>query len=241
MNRKRGFTLIELLVVVAIIAVLVAILLPALGRAKELSRKVSCASNLQQIAKALQFYSQDYYGRYPLAWVTELWDDADQNGQRGWMEELFPYVKNRKLYMCPSFVRDADQFNYFLGTRAAFAKRRLEGYSSAQSRVPLQQGLIEYPSAYVLGGDCNRKFAIMDCDRDDYSQNCLGWTSIIGTKDTSTYWVPWHDKGLNVIFADAHVSWFRDFDGAKMTYCYDEYTTWQGAITNFLAPAVSSD
>jgi prepilin-type processing-associated H-X9-DG protein len=70
----------------------------------------------------------------------------------------------------------------------------------------------------------------MDCDRDDYTQNCLGWWSMINGQETSIYWLPWHSKGLNVIFADAHVNWFEDFDGSKMTYSYDDYTSWDEAL-----------
>jgi prepilin-type N-terminal cleavage/methylation domain-containing protein/prepilin-type processing-associated H-X9-DG protein len=59
MKKKNAFTLIELLVVVAIIAVLISMLLPALGSARESARKVVCGSNMGQVAKAIQFYAQD--------------------------------------------------------------------------------------------------------------------------------------------------------------------------------------
>jgi prepilin-type N-terminal cleavage/methylation domain-containing protein/prepilin-type processing-associated H-X9-DG protein len=57
---ETSFTLIELLVVIAIIAVLLAILLPALTRSREMARKITCMSNLQQIHAAVVMYTQDY-------------------------------------------------------------------------------------------------------------------------------------------------------------------------------------
>jgi prepilin-type N-terminal cleavage/methylation domain-containing protein/prepilin-type processing-associated H-X9-DG protein len=62
---RRGFTLVELLVVIAILAVLAALLLPALGSAKRAGRKAACLSNLRQIGLAIQNYAQDFNGRIP--------------------------------------------------------------------------------------------------------------------------------------------------------------------------------
>ncbi len=68
MKRRSGFTLIELLVVISIIALLIALLLPALARAKSLALRVQCASNLRQIGIALQEYANEYRGQYPLSY-----------------------------------------------------------------------------------------------------------------------------------------------------------------------------
>lgn len=63
--RARGFTLIELLVVVAIIALIIALILPALGRAKEQSRRTVCAANLKGIGIAINVYAEENNNRIP--------------------------------------------------------------------------------------------------------------------------------------------------------------------------------
>ena len=67
-SRRRAFTLVELLVVVGIIAVLIAMLMPALGKVRKHSREVKCAANLHTIGQALTMYTQAY-GYYPGAAV----------------------------------------------------------------------------------------------------------------------------------------------------------------------------
>jgi len=66
-NLRKGFTLIELLVVISIIALLIALLLPALARAKSLALRIQCASNMQQDGIAMQEYANEFRGVYPLS------------------------------------------------------------------------------------------------------------------------------------------------------------------------------
>ncbi|MDB5319732.1 MAG: hypothetical protein JWN40_1363 [Phycisphaerales bacterium] len=68
LNRRSGFTLVELLVVIGIIALLIAILLPALSRARENAKNAQCLSNLRQLGTVYQFYANDYKDQIPIGY-----------------------------------------------------------------------------------------------------------------------------------------------------------------------------
>ena len=80
--RRPGFTLMELLVVIAIIAILAALLLPALGKAKASAQRIACVNNLKQTGLALHMWGEDHTGRFP--WRTLASDDGTQSLPEAW-------------------------------------------------------------------------------------------------------------------------------------------------------------
>lgn len=107
LRRREAFTLIELLVVIGVIAILAAILLPALDSAKEKAIKITCWGNLQQIGDAAHIYTTQYED-----WLVGAKGITAHCGSFGYTNEsvetgtLWPYYENKALFICPRDRRD---------------------------------------------------------------------------------------------------------------------------------------
>jgi type II secretory pathway pseudopilin PulG len=114
-KRSIGFSLIELLVVVGMIAIMIAILLPALSKARDQANRVGCANNLRQIYLALEAYAGDHNGKLPApAYSTQyiyslhtIDSLATGLGPAGTAKydfgrEIWPYIHQQAIFICPS-------------------------------------------------------------------------------------------------------------------------------------------
>jgi prepilin-type N-terminal cleavage/methylation domain-containing protein/prepilin-type processing-associated H-X9-DG protein len=139
-SRWQAFTLIELLVVIAIIAILAAMLLPALARAKDRARTTQCISNNKQIAVAIMMYATDNADSLPPL-NTGTWPGITTNW---WMQVLdnghyiTASAQSNNVWRCPA-VQDADilpgTVNYF--------KSPCEGYGPSEGNT-ITEGIIRY-------------------------------------------------------------------------------------------------
>src|SRR3569832_666307 len=114
---RSAFTLVELLVVIGIIALLVAILLPALSKAREQANAVKCMSIERQMGQALVLFTNDHGGYLPKAWFNDgvVWSAMNGNvttweyrePMYGWTYLLSLYLgRNKELFRCPSDPSD---------------------------------------------------------------------------------------------------------------------------------------
>lgn len=232
MNRvSRGFTLIELLVVVAIIAVLMAILMPGLNNARVQSRTVACGSNLRQIGTGFFMYAQDSANNNGF-WPSGRWDATLVWPKNMWYWKIDAYLSNRvasanpsvaaqsydilynKVYRCPGKLNWNGRPNAGAGVtdmnRVSYAMNswdmpRVDGNwnQNVYPRTDTNGHVAErYIKDTMLVTPPGSTMLVMDCNTGGcYIDN----PNIVYTVSAYSNTALFHGNADNVLFADYHV------------------------------------
>src|SRR5271168_2557214 len=154
MNPKRAFTLIELLVVIATIAILAALVLPALSSTKEQGRQTACLNNVRQVSLAIRFYAEDNENCLPVLPNPNPYPNGVgafyKQLVKGYLGLSGPASPNEKVFVCPS-----DRFFYEQPWHA-YTSYTFNGYEVGPDALPRITGqklsAIKTPARAVMVG-----------------------------------------------------------------------------------------
>jgi prepilin-type N-terminal cleavage/methylation domain-containing protein/prepilin-type processing-associated H-X9-DG protein len=216
---RRGFTLVELLVVIAVIALLAALLLPALASAKAKTKRVACLSNMRQVSLAVSFYAGEFVGRLPNPKAKNTFDFNNAKAPDNPLKLLRPFVglinsnAAAPVYVCPGAqpTTKADYAPVGTSSTALTINQVVMNWRAERLGNPARTVVMQ--ENYALMSYLWYQPENVDADPSTaghrYSRWHM-WTSSEGEQWSGTkreHYCNLHQGGGNLIWADGHVSY----------------------------------